>query len=1122
MTRDEAFKEINSIQNDYIDELIGLINNPDYIINKTINFTSATGTGKTKMMSKLINKLPDYFFIITTLSKGQLHLQVKNSLEKDCVNNNFIVYGNADYKINSILRADDIIRVLPKDKPCIWLRDEGHIRTNNFEELLMNICYKVINFSATNTHSDIKCKFSQTMMLRTVNQTTGTPEEAINKLLEVKRIHKNIPKYNPCAIFRCVGGNGYLYKWIVQLCEKNNLKYIDITKDEYLMSELCEDDNEYDVIINKFKITEGIDIRRAHVLYMDNQPSNAATTIQAIGRCRRNALLYRDDIDIFAPENKDLLEQTRECYVFYNVCEMKIDTDSDGELQLAFCNHITCEELKAGTTIEVINGQLPNGLYVIELVGKTGKYKIVKDSTTGFNVIKPLSNFYDTQIKHFDNNYLYYDSYAKLHISNINQFPLLTTKKEFDFSIGEYREMQVEPYYEISKEIIKNNVEYKFSQDILDFYKNQAKKYIFGEYIYNLIKEYSVEFYINKDNLYSYKEININVEKYILDNQNKNGLKIFCQFLNDFENNIVNISGFEYKLNDVCSKDELILLKEACIKQKNMRRTNDDIKFFIDEYIKIKSEYKRYKLIRYYKNHEFLKIFDNLSAEILPKDNLCDYIREFVKSYMSRIESDNNLQNFYILIRQLYTARNITIDIVSELEKCCDIFELEMIAYCCIKEKELGLKDEEIILYLEKILKERHNFYLSENTKEYNNITYLILNENLSGFYSQINIEPFSVKVEYTDDIQVQKNDISRYFEKIDNKLKLSNDKKMHLYLCTEDIKLCTKKAIAFNYKKMLDDTIEEVIYSYSTLFEDVSSDEHYMIRNRYIPETGRYVEQKDIENYKSYEPYDKIVNDKESAIIGVDLMKQIKVNNEPVWSEAKSVSQKVGNYNKLNVFITNKYSDELKQASSQYIRGKNHFELDTKCNSIIGYCVEYYSKYLVYGDKYLHDYIIKAQRESNTNVCNEYIIVRACMLKHREMMIRSFGKGVAKVIKSITIKELVKEKYKYFVKLVVELAEKTASYVKRSLYANRIPKDNIDTDLSIEHIKGLADYITEDTILDVKVRNNIDEKCIRQVLAYHYLSTKRSDLNIKKVIVYDAVSDKAVVVNISSDNIKK
>ena len=48
-----------------------------------INFTSATGTGKTKMMSKLMNLMPNYFFIVTTLSKGQLKKQIEKSLKKD-------------------------------------------------------------------------------------------------------------------------------------------------------------------------------------------------------------------------------------------------------------------------------------------------------------------------------------------------------------------------------------------------------------------------------------------------------------------------------------------------------------------------------------------------------------------------------------------------------------------------------------------------------------------------------------------------------------------------------------------------------------------------------------------------------------------------------------------------------------------------------------------------------------------------------------------------------------------------------------------------------------------------------------------------------------------------------
>ena len=84
MTKQEAFNEINKLQDEYINELIKLMNNKSYNSMKMLNFTSPTGTGKTKMMSKLINKFPNYYFIITTLSKGQLHHQIRKNLTNDC------------------------------------------------------------------------------------------------------------------------------------------------------------------------------------------------------------------------------------------------------------------------------------------------------------------------------------------------------------------------------------------------------------------------------------------------------------------------------------------------------------------------------------------------------------------------------------------------------------------------------------------------------------------------------------------------------------------------------------------------------------------------------------------------------------------------------------------------------------------------------------------------------------------------------------------------------------------------------------------------------------------------------------------------------------------------------
>lgn len=1000
MTRDEAFAEINKIQDDYIDELITLMNSPDYSSMKTINFTSPTGTGKTKMMSKLINALPDYYFIITSLSKGQLHLQIRQNLEKDCKKNNFYVYGSADYKINSKLEADDIIGKIPPNTKCIWLRDEGHIKTNRFDELLMDVCYKVVNFSATNTYSNIKCNFAQTMMLRTVNQDNGTPEDAIAKLLEVKAAHAGVSGYNPCAIFRCIGNKSdEIYERIVNACEENSLSYIDITDDAYVMAELCEDDNEYDVIINKFKIVEGIDIRRAHVLYMDNQPQNDATTIQVIGRCRRNALLYRNDIDILAPENKELLEKTRECYVFYNVEKMKISTDESGELQYAFCNHISCELLKSGTSVDVINGQLSNGLYVIELAGLTGRFDIIKDSNTGFNIVNPMTEFYDEKIMKIDNNYIYCCG-KKIHKDNllklVKHLKPIDVEWVFDYSVGERVKKKVEPYYRLDTYTIKNAIgnydfltcrERVFTQEYLESclqsLKNVCIDKIISEVDYDIL-----EIRKEVDEFLSILKIeNIDLYKY---------LKSLHK--TKFRMHGVKING-EKILSDICSDNELYILQYFCIKK-------------------------------------------SMDGECL-KD-----IKKYVTNYIS----------------------NLT----------------------------------------------RHYEFINVNHEK---VTYILLNRNIDKLRIFFEIDIFP-KICYPSDLILYPEDIEKFFVNLKLQLDTIANSPNNLFIRFDALVDSILKHVKAIFSGLSGDVIS-VRYSFDSLFEELSEEEKHLKENDYIKFITS-ISQKDIDNMKYYKPYTKIVNDRESAIVGVDLMKQIKLSNgNVIWTETSSVSSKIDSYNKFNSFISKSYSKELIQAKSQLIRGKNNFNLPTNCNSLIGYCVEYYSKYLVYGSSYLGRFIEDAQKESKTTIVNDGIIIRACMLKYREMMVRSFGTGVSRLIKSISANMLIQREYGNFVKLVIELGSKTADYVKNTLYQNIPAVDNIDPNLSINHIAGLADYITEDTILDVKVRNNIDEKCVRQVLAYHYLSTKRSDLHIKRVIVYDAVSDKAVVIDISPDKIK-
>ena len=390
---DKEIALINETQDFYENELINkLLIKSTYL--KTINFTSPTGTGKTKMMAEVIKKMgSDYFFVITTLSRGQLNLQIEIEMAKFLNNSNYLVYGLNDYTRSTILQKEDIIDQIPKNKKIVWFRDEGHINTNRWQEILSELCFRIVNFSATNksnSDDDIKCNFNHTMMLRTVVQSSGTPEDALDKLLQVKKQHSKVANYNPCAILRILDDN--MIDEIYQACKDRNLKVIDISNDEYKMYELCSDDNEYDVIINKFKITEGIDIRRAHVLYMTNEPKNPSTTIQVIGRCRRNALLYRKDIDILSSKNSKLLKDTRVCYVFYNKKDMHILTDGNGDLVSAFCDKISVNELKEDSIIELDNGYLKNGLLVLESAKKDGGYssgvfKVKKDRNTKLNIL---------------------------------------------------------------------------------------------------------------------------------------------------------------------------------------------------------------------------------------------------------------------------------------------------------------------------------------------------------------------------------------------------------------------------------------------------------------------------------------------------------------------------------------------------------------------------------------------------------------------------------------------------------------------------------------------------------------------------------------------------------------
>ena len=82
---------------------------------------------------------------------------------------------------------------------------------------------------------------------------------------------------------------------------------------------------------------------------------------------------------------------------------MNISVDENGELQNAFCDIISCEDIKSNTWIEVNDGYLSNGLLVYELQGCTGKFFVDKNLDLNMNHIKGAP-FYNSKIVEVNNS----------------------------------------------------------------------------------------------------------------------------------------------------------------------------------------------------------------------------------------------------------------------------------------------------------------------------------------------------------------------------------------------------------------------------------------------------------------------------------------------------------------------------------------------------------------------------------------------------------------------------------------------------------------------------------------------------------------------------------------------
>ena len=871
MKKSEVLREINKTQDFYLEQLVKQINTISDC--KNLYFTSDTGTGKCWMMGKLINKMPEYFFVVTTLSKGKLRVQVENSLNRQCRQNNFLVLGSNEYTVATKKQAVDYLKMLPDDKPIIWLRDEGHITTTKWSELLENRIKIAVNFSATNKYQGIQCNFVHTMMLRTVEQHVGGFRSALDKLAEVKKQHSSVKNYNPCALFRIIGDESV--DEIIKECDKRNLKVINITDEKFNMVELCEDDNEYDVIINKHKITEGIDLRRCHVIFMNNQPSNDFTTIQVIGRARRNALLWRNDIDIFLESNKELLYNTRKCYVYFNIPETELVINETGNFQLTLCDTISVEALKPDIEIYVEDGVLHNGLKVIELRGKTGNYHITYNEKYKCNVVDN-PDWYEEKIE---------EECEDTYIINLNKY--LPCIGNAVLSIDFKKSLVQNDYY------IQDKVKKRYVQ----------------------IKTYCES-----------KKIKVNMD--------------FMRW-NSF-----------FKINEPNTFAKLSVLQE-----------------FTNELYKLNSATLANTIY-----------FESININIPAK----------------------KVMNYMVIQKDLSSIGTL----YDEKSNC-----FNPILFQCIKKLEINPK---IHYMLERFKK---------NKTEFNN-------SDLCNYQTML-----VYKLLMNPQIEIEINDTVKDFPAVTCKMK------------HEDL--------------------HEEKYSYK-----------------------------------------KITSNKELAIIGPDTMHYGRGN----WTLDKSVTSKITKYCKFNNFLCDKYKEILTDKAKECYSGTNNFNFPEKANSCFGYCVEYYAKYIIYGENYISAWLSSKKEKTNEAV------ISACMNKYKEEMSLYFGEHTENLVTTISEPTLKKEHYREFVKSVVSYGKKAAERIEEMMHLKSEYEETgivYNSNLSVEHISGKCDFVNRNTILDLKCTNTITTTHIKQVLGYYYLSTYRSDLQINRLIIYDVVRDKNIIIRL-------
>lgn len=220
---------------------------------RELTFRAPTGSGKTRMMADLMNRVltehKDVAFLVSTLSKGGLAEQNYEAF-RDCADKGifpkidpYLISTEVSGEESLFIPTDHNVYVLPRDlykkngrlmqgamlnflltltegyfiyglKKRIWLiKDECHQATNNLDDLSGKHFQKVINFSATpnlrrGQVPDVQITDEEAVQARLIKRVELCDDDsipvdvAIEKFLEIRRNYNNLLQTHPCLIIQ--------------------------------------------------------------------------------------------------------------------------------------------------------------------------------------------------------------------------------------------------------------------------------------------------------------------------------------------------------------------------------------------------------------------------------------------------------------------------------------------------------------------------------------------------------------------------------------------------------------------------------------------------------------------------------------------------------------------------------------------------------------------------------------------------------------------------------------------------------------------------------------------------------------------------------------------------------